>query len=146
MSAEVRLADHVDGVDWAAVKRDLVADEFDNGRTPEELRRSFANSHSVVVAWLGDRVVGTARLLADGVCNAYLVDVWTASAHRQRGVGASMVRRLLERVPGHHVGLFTEKHVNFYRSLGFEPEETGMSLVVGTWLNRESAPLDGGPS
>jgi hypothetical protein len=46
------------------------------------------------------------------------------------------VTRLLEGVPGHHVGLFTEDHVDFYRGLGFEEERTGMSLVVGRWLNR----------
>jgi len=65
-----------------------------------------------------------------------LVDVWTASAHRRRGLGTAVVRRLLERVPGHHVALFTEDRAQFYRGLGFEEEQTGMSLVVGTWLNR----------
>jgi hypothetical protein len=34
------------------------------------------------------------------------------------------------------VALFTEDHAAFYRWLGFEEERTGMSLVVGTWLNR----------
>ena len=66
------------GIDWAAVKADLRRDGFDNGRTPDELYRSFAASAHTSVAWIGDRVVGTARLLADGICNAYLVDVWTA--------------------------------------------------------------------
>ena len=30
-------------VDWARLKDDLSADDFDNGRTPDELRRSFEN-------------------------------------------------------------------------------------------------------
>lgn len=132
----LRYGDDLGEVDWDALKADLIADDFDNGRTAEELRSSFANSHSVALAWDGERVVGTARLLADGVCNAYLVDVWTASAYRRRGVGAAMVTRLLDGVAGHHVGLFTEDHVDFYRGLGFEEERTGMSLVVGRWLNR----------
>ena len=63
------------GIDWAALKADLRRDGFDNGRTPDELYRSFAASAHTSVAWISDRVVGTARLLADGVCNAYLVDV-----------------------------------------------------------------------
>src|SRR2546421_3769546 len=58
------------GVDWSAVKAELMRDGFDNGRTPDELYRSFAASAHVSMAWVGDRVVGTARLLADGVCNA----------------------------------------------------------------------------
>ena len=52
------------------------------------------------------------------------------------GIGSAVVGRLLERVPGHHVALFTEAHADFYRQLGFEGERTGMSLVAGTWLNR----------
>jgi GNAT superfamily N-acetyltransferase len=84
----------------------------------------------------GAEVISTARLLADGVCNAWLVDVWTSSAHRRQGIGSAIVRRLLERVPGHHVALFTEEQAAFYRRLGFEEERAGMSLVVGSWLNR----------
>jgi GNAT superfamily N-acetyltransferase len=136
VTAAIRYEATLEGVDWDAVKADLAADDFDNGRTPEELCRSFAASHAVVVAWDKGRVVGTARLLADGVCNAYLVDVWTLAGYRRRGIGSAMVLSLLGRVPGHHVALFTEHHVEFYRALGFEEESTGMSLISGRWLNR----------
>ena len=30
-------------IDWSRLKDDLSADDFDNGRTPDELRRSFEN-------------------------------------------------------------------------------------------------------
>ncbi len=125
------------GVDWSALKASLAADRFDNGRAPDELRQSFEASFATALAWAGGSVVGAARLLADGVCNAYLVDVWTATAHRRRGIGGAVVRDLLSRVPGHHVALFTESHVRFYESLRFRVEgDTGMSLVVGEWLKR----------
>ena len=123
-------------VDWAAVKADLIDDEFDNGRTPEELARSFAASAFVSIAWADDRVVGTARLLADGVCNAYLLDVWTATRYRRRGIATAMVEDLVGRVPGHHVALFTEQAEELYARLGFEVEEVGMSRISGRWLNR----------
>jgi ribosomal protein S18 acetylase RimI-like enzyme len=140
MNDVVRYAPDLGGVNWAELKGRLGHDNFDNGRTPEELHRSFASSHSTVMAWMGNAVVGTARLLADGICNAYLVDVWTDSRYRRRGIGTAMVERLLSAVPGHHVALFTDEHPGFYKSLGFEIEEVGMSLVVGSWLNR--APPD----
>jgi len=123
-------------VDWAQVKADLADDRFDNGRTPEELARSFAASAHVSVAWADDRVVGTARMLADGVCNAYLVDVWTASRYRRRGIASAMISDLLVRVPGHHVALFTAHAQSLYARLGFAVEEVGMSMVVRPWLNR----------
>jgi predicted GNAT family acetyltransferase len=132
----VRYQPGTEGIDWEVLKGRLDADNFDNGRTPEELRRSFDASHSVVIAWLGAEVVGTARMLADGVCNAYLVDVWTDSRYRRRGIGTEMVVRLMEKVPGHHIGLFSADHPEFYTSLGFQEERVGMSKVAGLWLNR----------
>ncbi len=52
-------------------------------------------------------MVGTARVLSDGVCNAYLLDVWTQSTYRRRGIGSTMVEALSDTVPGQHVALFT---------------------------------------
>jgi len=143
--ADIRYSEESRDVDWRRLKEDLGADRFDNGRTPDELRRSFEASRFVVFAWAGDRIVGTARLLTDGVCNAYLVDVWTLSPYRRRGIGRAMVERLLARVPGHHVVLFTEREAHFYEELGFREERVGMSKVVGTWLNRlpEAGPAEG---
>ncbi|HUZ44683.1 MAG TPA: GNAT family N-acetyltransferase [Acidimicrobiales bacterium] len=134
---DVFVDDRLDGIDWAAVKRELAGDDFDNGRTPEALRRSFEASAHVAVARDAERVVGLARLLSDGVCNAYLVDVWTASSHRRRGVATAMVTELTGRVPGQHIGLQvdTEAARRLYQSLGFRPQPEFMSVVVGAWLD-----------
>lgn len=136
MDRSISFSQSLDGVDWAALKAALAADRFDNGRTPGEYEASSRRSHAVVFARDGDRLVGNARLLSDGVCNAYLVDVWTASAYRRQGIASEMVRRLLATVPGQHVALFTEAMQPFYERLGFEVEREGMSTVVGRWLNR----------
>jgi predicted GNAT family acetyltransferase len=131
----VRITQDLERVDWASVTADLAADEFDNGRTPAALRRSFDRSQHTVIAWDGDRVVGTARLLSDGVCNAYLVDVWTRSSHRRRGIATAMVRDLMTRVPGQHIALQTDDAQAFYERLGFRPQPELWSVVVGTWLD-----------
>lgn len=136
--AEIILSERVDDVDWAALKAALAGDQFDNGRTPEEYRRSHENSHAVVFGRCHGEYVANGRILSDGVCNAYLVDVWTASAHRRRGIGREVVERLVATVPGQHVALFTPDMQKFYSTLGFEPEETGMSRVMGTWLGRST--------
>jgi GNAT superfamily N-acetyltransferase len=140
----VTFSTSIDGVDWHALKAALAADSFDNGRTPAEYEASARASFGVVFAQDGDRYVGSARILSDGVCNAYVVDVWTATPYRRRGIGSELVRRLLEMVPGQHVALLTDDMQAFYRQLGFEVEPDGMSLVVGTWLNR-ARPNDRAP-
>jgi ribosomal protein S18 acetylase RimI-like enzyme len=134
----------LDGIDWAQAKADLAADDFDNGRSPQALRASFEHSQHVAVARDGDRVVGMARLLSDGVCNAYLLDVWTMSAYRRQGIGSAMVRRLMERVPGQHVGLQTDDAQSFYASLGYRRQPDFMSAIVGEWLANEANRSGGG--
>jgi len=130
----------LDGVDWAQAKADLATDDFDNGRSPDALRRSFERSQHVAVARDGARVIGMARLLSDGVCNAYLVDVWTASAYRRRGIASAVIRHLLEQIPGQHVGLQTDHVQALYVSLGFGYEPEFMARVVGTWLDNDGNP------
>jgi ribosomal protein S18 acetylase RimI-like enzyme len=128
----------LDGVDWERAKADLAADDFDNGRTSDALRRSFEQSQQVAIARDGDRVVGMARMLSDGVCNAYVVDVWTASTYRRRGIASSMMRLLLAAAPGQHVGLQTDDAAALYASLGFHRQPEFWSLVVGTWLDNDA--------
>jgi ribosomal protein S18 acetylase RimI-like enzyme len=134
----VRIDSSLAGIDWEQAKADLAADRFDNGRSADALRRSFEQSQHVAFARDGDRVVGMARLISDGVCNAYLVDVWTASTHRRRGIASAMIGALLDEVPGQHVGLQTDDAQGLYRSLGFEPQPEFWSLVVGSWLDNDA--------
>ena len=136
----VSIGSELAGIDWQAVKAELTADDFDNGRTPDALRRSFERSQHVAIARDGSRVVGTARLLSDGVCNSYLVDVWTATSHRRQGLASDMVRLLVAMVPGQHIGLQvdTEGARRLYQELGFRPQPEFLSLVSGRWLDNDA--------
>lgn len=122
-------------LDWGRVKADLAADHFDNGRSADALRLAFERSQHVAFARDEGTVVGMARLLSDGVSNAYLLDVWTASSHRRQGIASEMIRVLVEQVPGQHVGLQTDDAEELYLKLGFRPQPQFMCLVVGKWLD-----------
>jgi predicted GNAT family acetyltransferase len=128
----------LDGIDWAQAKADLAADDFDNGRSADALRLSFEQSQHVAFARDEDRVVGMARMLSDGVCNAYVVDVWTHSAYRRLGIAATLMHMLAAAVPGQHIGLQTDDAQAFYRSLGYREQPEFWSLVVGRWLDNEA--------
>ncbi len=133
----IRITTDLDEIDWAALRQALIDDDFDNGRTIEEYERSARGSSLNVYAFWGDECVGNARLLSDGVCNAYVVDVWTRSDLRRQGIGRSMMRMLLEACQGQHVYLSTNDMEPFYESLGFRAQPTGMSQVAGKWLGRD---------
>lgn len=122
------------GIDWQALNRRLAADDFDNGRTAAQLRLSFQHSQRVVFACAGDEVIGTARALSDGVCNAYVVDVWTYSPYRKRGIARHMMELLAERLEGQHIYLFTDDAEEFYVKLGYARQGVGLGKVSGRWL------------
>jgi len=132
----VTFSSSLEGVDWARLKSVLVEDRFDNGRTPEQLRVSFENSAVVALAWAEGEVIGTARTLSDGVCNAYVVDVWTLTRYRRQGIATRMMRLLLDALPGQHVYLFSDDAAGFYQTMGFVEQPVGLSTVVGKWLER----------
>jgi GNAT superfamily N-acetyltransferase len=134
--AGARFTMSTDGVDWRALKDALARDDFDNGRTPEEYRVSHDNSFAVVLVVADGEYVGNGRILSDGICNAYLVDIWTATPWRRRGIGSEIVRRLLAAVPGQHVLLVTDDRADFYATLGFREQRVAMATVNGSWLNR----------
>jgi ribosomal protein S18 acetylase RimI-like enzyme len=137
-AVNIEYRDHLSDVDWTALKAALAADNFDNGRSPEQLQRSFENTHAVCIACGEGGVVGTARVLSDGVCNAYLVDLWTLSSLRRQGIARAMIARLLDRLPGQHVYLQADDDlIEFYRRVGFVEQPSGMSRVVGRWLANE---------
>jgi len=138
VTGEITYETNLGGVDWAEMKATLAEDDFDNGRTPEQLRASFENSYAGVVAYDAGRIVGTARVLSDGVCNAYVVDVWTRSPYRKRGVARRMFEMLEAGLEGQHVYLFTDDAADFYSKLGFKEQSTGMSKVVGVWLRNDA--------
>ncbi len=122
------------GVGWQEMKSILMADSFDNGRTTEQLRLSFANSYATSIAYHEKRIIGTARVLSDGVCNAYIVDVWTYTPFRKQGIARRMIEALCADLSGQHVYLFTDDTPEFYRKLGFVERGIGMEYLVGRWL------------
>jgi predicted GNAT family acetyltransferase len=139
-SSTIVLRRTLDGVDWRAMQAALIADDFDNGRTPEQLQRSFINSALTVIAFDGETIVGTARALSDSICKAYIADVWTRSSYRRRGIGSAMMRALLADLPGQHVALFTDDASEFYKSLGMVLRGKLCEIVVGEWLQSPSQP------
>ena len=133
---EIAYSKSTQGVNWEQLKSDLIADDFDNGRTVEELATSFGNSAVTVFACAEKRVIGTARVLSDDVCNAYVVDVWTQSNYRRQGIARTMMELLIEPLSGQHVYLFTDEAVSFYENIGYQRRGVGFGTVVGRWLNR----------
>lgn len=131
----IKYVTKLDEVDWGEITRKIQEDNFDNGRTAEQLRVSFENSYATCIAYDGDQIVGKLRALSDGVCNAYIVDVWTYRPYRNQGIAKKMMETVLGQLKGQHVYLFTDPEtVEFYERLGFKKWGIGLGKVEGDWL------------
>lgn len=140
--SEITYKTDCDGIDWHALNERLKADDFDNGRTDAQLRLSFENSARVVFAMHNGEVIGKARAISDGVCNAYIVDVWTFSPHRNQGIARHMLDCLLEGLKGQHVYLFTDDAVDFYEKVGWQRQGVGLFKMSGEWLQNETREVE----
>jgi ribosomal protein S18 acetylase RimI-like enzyme len=63
----------------------------DTGR----LAKLVSGSTFIVSAWHGDRLVGFARAISDGVSHAYISDVAVLEDYRRRGIAREILRRIV---------------------------------------------------
>lgn len=99
-------------------------------KTASDLRTCFANSRYVCFVYDGERLAAAGRALADGIDCSYIADVAVHPDYQGRGIGASIVTRLVELSAGHRK-IFLYAAVGkegFYRRLGFKRMTTAMAI------------------
>ncbi len=91
--------------------------------TSAELAQAIRQSWYFVAAYDRDKLVGTGRIVSDGVCHALILDVIVRPEYRRRAIGTVIMRRLLEHCRQKRVRdiqLFCASgKMEFYRKLGF---------------------------
>ncbi len=111
-------------VDVDEVHRFLASESYwARGRSRETVERLVRTADRVVGLYEGERQIGFARALSDGVAFAYLADVYVLAAYRGRGLGVELVREIVENGPyaGCKWLLHTGDAHELYRRLGFGP-------------------------
>ena len=97
---------------------------------PASFARLVANARLAVVAVDGERVIGFARALGDGLSNGYLSMLVVDEAYRGRGVGRALVMHVLGDDPDMTWVLRARGDVKaFYEKLGFTASTTAMERV-----------------
>lgn len=91
-------------------------------RRAEEIARVL-EAGPAAGAWDGERLVGFARIVTDGIFHAYVEDVVVHDEYRRRGLGNALITRLLEEIREiETVSLFCTEHlVPFYGGHAFKP-------------------------
>lgn len=97
----------------------------------EQLSKAMEQSFYVVYAYDEEKLVGTGRVISDGVTNAYLCGLGVAADHRNMGIGTEISRRLVEycKSLNLHIQFFCkEELVPYYKNMGFEVFAVGMKV------------------
>ena len=110
-------------------------------RTPETATMALPNTWAAATVRTGSgEAVGMGRVIGDGGCFFLVVDMAVHPAHQRRGIGDSILSRLLERLRANapteaHVTLFADPPGRkLYARHGFKPtapQEIGMALGPG---------------
>jgi GNAT superfamily N-acetyltransferase len=101
-------------------------------RTRDIVEQQVRNAWRVVGAYerSSGNMVGFARAFSDGYAFAYLADVFVLQPYRGRGLGARLVRVMIDEGPGAKFlwMLHTTDAHGLYRTFGFAPREDGRYL------------------
>lgn len=110
-------------------------------KPPAALEIVFGNSMFACFVRSNGSLVGVGRTLADGLDCAYIADVAVHPGHQGQGLGADIIRRLIELAAGHKkIILYANPGTEpFYTKLGFHQMTTAMAI----WQNPQHA-IDNG--
>lgn len=101
---------------------------------PDLVRRLVAGSHCFLLVADEGAVIAMGRAISDGASDAYIQDVAVRPEWRGRGVGADIVRRLVDRLRRDGlswIGLIAERGSDpFYRRLGFSAMDNALPMLL----------------
>ncbi len=122
LSGGLELDDDPARVDVDAVHRFLTFESYwARDRPRETVERLVREASRVVGLYEGERQVGFARAVSDGLAFAYLADVYVLPDYRGRGLGVELVREMVENGPYADCKwiLHTADAHELYRKFGF---------------------------
>ena len=136
----------MDGIKYELAENQLTAEDFVRLKTAtgfmdrplEQAEKAIRNGLFNVTAICDGKVVGMGRLVGDGAMYWYLQEIIVLSEYQGKGIGKSIVNRLLEHIretaipgTGVEVGLTAVKGKEpFYEKLGFAARPAGMGRYM----------------
>lgn len=89
---------------------------------PIALKNALLNSHTLLTAWDGDKLVGLGNAISDGYLVVYYPHLLVHSEYQGKGIGKMIVAKYQEIYKGFHMQMLTAdgRAIDFYKKVGFE--------------------------
>lgn len=98
----------------------------------EQISKAMEQSFHVLYAYDKEKLIGTGRVVSDGVINAYICGLGIVRQYRNKGIGSEIINRMMKFCRNHnlHIQLFCEKElIPYYQKLGFDTFAMGMAFT-----------------
>lgn len=122
-----RLKEQVKIRDSREIKKEEViklykANKWSSSEKPELLYNALINSHSLITAWIGERLIGLGNAISDGYLVVYYPHLLVHPNYQGKGIGKMIVDKLQKKYQGFHQQMLTAdgKAIEFYKKCGFE--------------------------
>ena len=89
---------------------------------PDELYQALINSHSLITAWDGDKLVGLGNAISDGYLVVYYPHLLVHPDYQGRGIGKQIMAKMQEEYADFHMQVLVadREAIGFYEQAGFE--------------------------
>ena len=86
---------------------------------PDELMKALGNSHALISAWDGDKLVGLGNSISDGYLVVYYPHLLILPEYQGKGIGRMIMQRLQSEYSGFHQQILVAdgKAIDFYRNV-----------------------------
>jgi GNAT superfamily N-acetyltransferase len=90
-------------------------------RKPQLLYQALINSHYLVSAWEGKRLVGIGNAISDGHLVVYYPHLLVDPDYQGLGIGTELVKMLTKKYEGFHMQMLVADNeaISFYEKCGF---------------------------
>lgn len=108
--------------------------KWSSAEKPFELKKALENSHSLISAWDGDRLVGLANSISDGYLVVYYSHLLILPEYQGNGIGKMIMKKLQEKYSDFHQQILVAdgKAIEFYEKCGFKNAGSCLPMWIYT--------------
>jgi len=95
--------------------------KWSSAERPNELYNALLNSHSLITAWDGDKLIGLGNSISDGYLVVYYPHLLVHPNYQGKGIGQMIMEKMQEKYKDFHMQMLTAdgKAIGFYNKVGF---------------------------
>lgn len=108
------------------------ANNWSAAKKPTQLQKGLLNSHSLILAWDKDKLVGLGNAISDGYLVVYYPHLLVHPDYQGKGIGVMISDKFQEKYKDFHMQMLTAdgKAINFYKKVGFEKAGETMPMWI----------------